>query len=614
MLQDINFFYSIITSLLIVNGLYNLAYKISPTLNSFIKIKDQFLLIVFIFFVLTYVLAIITFNFSLYFGVNKQLIFLISLILILFGFFKPIYIKKFKIIFKKNNFKLNLIYTLLFFYFILSISPITDPDTLGYHLPVPFYILEYGNDYFPEYWLSSQLSGIGETLLFYSLIFNSVHLSQVLQFFSLLLLVLVIINFKVKSMNIHLDLKYNVILIILTIPVFIFLISSSKPQLFPIVANFITLLIILFHFQNSSKKQMLYLFTIIVFVLFCSVQTKFSFMLSSGIMTFLAMYIMIKNKIFFPTFVLSAILFFLIFFPREYYEFLNLNKNLFYNFFNPITDLFAAEEFNKSLRHGTGNNRFYPYWIIIPVRYGNFELKEITYCLGPFVLYFLVKINFNNNFVKQICLISLTSFIVAILFAQPVGRFYVEMFVWMLFACLFFDNKKKFFLLSLFEKSLILYSSIFVILLSFFSINLFKGNLSKSIYDSVLKKNADGYSLYKWANTVLPDNEIIISTHRSLAFYKNEVISYEFRLFTMPTEGHEFFIKKIKQKKPKYILYTSTELNNFMDVLQNCRGKLYKFKKNVGYTVGRNPFSINKQFYDGYIYEFDSNNLENCSK
>ena len=32
-----------------------------------------------------------------------------------------------------------------------------------------------------------------------------------------------------------------------------------------------------------------------------------------------------------------------------------------------------------------------------------------------------------------------------------------------------------------------------------------------------------GYSLYKWANTFF-HNEIIISTHRSLAFYKNEVI------------------------------------------------------------------------------------------
>ena len=80
----------------------------------------------------------------------------------------------------------------------------------------------------------------------------------------------------------------------------------------------------------------------------------------------------------------------------------------------------------------------------------------------------------------------------------------------------------------------------------------------------------------------------------------------------MPTKGHEFFIKN-KTKKPKYIIYQH-KLNNFMDVLQIVEEKLYKFKKNVGYTVGRNPFSINKEFYDGYIYEFDTNNLENCSK
>ena len=51
-----------------------------------------------------------------------------------------------------------------------------------------------------------------------------------------------------------------------------------------------------------------------------------------------------------------------------------------------------------------------------------------------------------------------------------------------------------------------------------------------------------------------------------------------------------------------------------MDVLKNCRGKLFKFKKNVGYEVGRNPFSNNKKFYDGYIYEFNPYNLENCKR
>ena len=71
----------------------------------------------------------------------------------------------------------------------------------------------------------------------------------------------------------------------------------------------------------------------------------------------------------------------------------------------------------------------------------------------------------------------------------------------------------------------------FFIILSFFALNLFKANFSDEIYEEVLTKNADGYTLYKWANDILPDNAVLISTHRAHAFYKNKVISYEFRNF-----------------------------------------------------------------------------------
>ena len=54
--------------------------------------------------------------------------------------------------------------------------------------------------------------------------------------------------------------------------------------------------------------------------------------------------------------------------------------------------------------------------------------------------------------------------------------------------------------------------------------------------------------MYKWANEVIPDNTVILSTHRSSAFYKHEVVSYEFRLFGGYTnEGYEYYLKIIKK-------------------------------------------------------------------
>ena len=104
-----------------------------------------------------------------------------------------------------------------------------------------------------------------------------------------------------------------------------------------------------------------------------------------------------------------------------------------------------------------------------------------------------------------------------------------------LFGCYFFQyftfNQKKNFFKNFFNYFLILSSSLFIIVLGYFSLSLFKGNFSKNLYEEVLSNNADGYLLYQWANEVIPDNSVILHTHRSSAFYKYEVVSYEFRLF-----------------------------------------------------------------------------------
>ena len=69
---------------------------------------------------------------------------------------------------------------------------------------------------------------------------------------------------------------------------------------------------------------------------------------------------------------------------------INFNKDIIYNFFNPVTDLYGSDSINASLKHGTGNSRYYFLWLFFPYdQYGNFTFGVITYCVGPFVLYFL---------------------------------------------------------------------------------------------------------------------------------------------------------------------------------------------------------------------------------
>ena len=617
-LLDSNYLFSIIMSLLLINGFYNLSYKFRKKTDTILLIDNYFISTIINYFFLINFLAVFTFNFLLFVELNNHLIKLISLIVIFFGFHKPTYLLNLKKIFKKKNYKENVIYIILFFYFILSLNPITDADSLDYHLTIPYYQIEFGNAQFYKNWMHSQLVGSGESIFLYSIVLGGLHFSQLLQFTSLLFIILIIINFKYKKIIIKYEKRLFICLSLLTMPVLIFLISTSKPQLFPITTNFLSLILVAFYLKDLKKQSLVAGFSLIIFLLFSSTQMKFSFLLSSGLITLFAFYQILDKKFFFQSVFIICILFLILIVPREVYEFINFQDNFFYNFFNPVSDPFGADAMNASLRHGTGNSRYLIFWLFFPYdQYGHFRIGEITYCVGPFALYFLFNYNLKSLLIKKITLIYLIFFAIALNLAQPVGRFYVEIFIWMLFFSILYSTQHEKIFQKVFQKVLIIFSCLYLIVLGYFSLDLFKGNFSKKYQEEVLSKNADGYLLYKWANEVIPENSVIISTHRASAFYKHEVAPYEFRLFGIfSKEGYAYYLKDIMKKNPKYILYQSNKLNDQYDVLKNCRGELFKFKKNVGYDVSRNPFTLgkNKKFYDGYIYKISNKDIKECLK
>ena len=607
---------SIIISLLLINGFFNLAYKFRFQTNKVISLNNLFLSTIFNYFFIINLLAILTFNILLYTQLNENIIKIISLFIIFLGFHKPFYLKKLKNIIHDEDYRIKLIYIILFFYFILSLNPITDSDSLDYHITIPLYQIEFGNSQFYKYWLHSQLVGSGEALFLYSLVLDGFHFSQILQFTSLLFIILIILNFKINKIFIDNKKKIFVSLCILSMPALIFLVSTSKPQLFPIATNFISLIISVFYLKHLKKNNLLISYSIMIFLLFSSTQMKFSFLLSSGIITLYSIYQIINKNFLYRSFIIIFILFLVVIVPREIYEFINFNKDIIYNFFNPVTDLYGSDSINASLKHGTGNSRYYFLWLFFPYdQYGKFTFGVITYCVGPLVLYFLFSYKTNKTFNRPIIFILFTYFIFALNLAQPTGRFYVEIFIWILFFSIFTYKKNILLLEKLFQKLIIFSSILLVAFLGYFSGNLFLGNLSKSSYDKILSNNADGYLLYKWANKIIPDNSVIISTHRASAFYKYEVIPYEFRLFVDNSKkSNSYYLKSIMEKNPEFILYRDTDLNNKRDILKNCRGELFKFKKNVGYDIGRNPFNKNKKFYDGYIYRISKNKIKECIK
>ena len=145
MILNIHPLLSILFSLLIINGIYNLSKFISK--SKYLIFLENYAVRgrLISFFLVINLISIVLYNFFLFFGVNELYLKIFIILLILIGFYKPDSVKE---LFKKyiliNNKTRLLLFIIILGYFIISLLPITDPDSLDYHLTLPYLSLING--------------------------------------------------------------------------------------------------------------------------------------------------------------------------------------------------------------------------------------------------------------------------------------------------------------------------------------------------------------------------------------------------------------------------------------------------------------------------------------
>ena len=323
MYLDVHPLLSILLSLLIINGFYNITKLISQSKNfKFLEnyaVQGKLVL----FFLIINFFSIILYNLFLFFGVNKLILQVTIVLLILVGFYKPNHFKELIEKYKLINNKTKLILSLLIFgYFLMSLLPISDPDSLDYHLTVPYLSLINNKFFIEKEWFTSQLAGAGEALIIFGLSINAYKFSSILQYASLFAIIIAVLNLKSTKKLFSLEGKILICLSILCIPSFLFLTFTAKPQLFSIGTNFIAFLIAFFvlPFENN-KKKLIIIFSILSFLCLSSTQFKFSFFLSSGIILLIAFFEMKKKNLLITSLIITFLFFIIIVLPREFFAF-----------------------------------------------------------------------------------------------------------------------------------------------------------------------------------------------------------------------------------------------------------------------------------------------------
>lgn len=534
---------------------------------------------------------------------NYYLLGFFSLIIFFLGILNIYYfiIKKelFFLSFSKNlNIEKLLIITLLLGYFFLALGPITNADSLDYHMGVPLYIVNSGEYPAFKFWIHFVNSGSGEILNTLGLFVKAEQFPSLIQYAGIISLAGIFLKVIEKKKNYLIYL-----LLVLSCPVLIFLVSSAKIQLNFVAASTLVFSLVFFG-KSNNFKNLNFLFFINIFLM-SAVNAKYSFALSSFLIWIYVCYYCYISKAFNKLILSSAIIFCFTLLPRIIWRMHTYEMDIIESLLSPLPlNILGYKQLLSSLT-SCGYHGCLPYWLIFP-----YSLGEMTEALGfgSLAIIFL-KFSKNKNLLLPLSLVFI-QITLSVFFGQNNARWFLEPMIWIVLLVKYFGTR--------FDKSIKVYFGVIklqsIVILSFISYGILFisiGSLSPNLKDKILSQNANGYDLFKWSNSKLKSNDVLISTHRSFSLSDVSTIPgdlfYYIDISDPKAKEHYLEIKKLKPTR--ILMYDDKK--NFLK-LKKCLGPLLYYENEIGKYVSRNPFNKREKKYAGFIYQFNYKKLPDC--
>ena len=522
----------------------------------------------------------------------SQLVIIINVLLIIFSLIF-IFQNKLKLLSISRNKVLFIIIAILF---TSTLLPISDADTIAYHLEIPKKIIENNKLIFSHIDYHEIFYGPGEAIYLLGIIFDNYNLPQFLNFVSFGILYLLFSKNLIKN---NYKSKY-LIFLFLSLPVLFQLFFSGKPQLIFIAIN-IFIFSLIFNLSNKKElltnKNIILLFIYILLASFVSVLSKITFVLTVSI---IILYFFQKNrKIFYLKnfyLIICAYIFliFLIFIQKySVYEEFSL-------FFLPSNLINFDDNFSAFLNNIKKSNtyHFFPINLLFPI-----SKNSLLDNLGYFSIYLIVIFFLLKNYKTEKTLIILLILIIFFAGLQH-PRFFIEPLLMISYILVSDKNfqkhyNKNYIKIILIGLPQIVYISFFIIYLAYLNHNLF----IKDGKNNYLNNNAFGYKVSHFLNSKLEKKSKIIIDFRSLLYSKHEMFYLESLKFGNLNSKYKGSIVNIN---PDYIVIVGNKTQ-----LDKCLG-LKKFHNQLDVNVSRNPFKKSEKKIDVSIYNFSEIKLSKC--
>ncbi len=568
-------------------------YSYSKRINTyFFKNENDLLINLFIFtFFFCLIYLIVSYSFIIGFN-NKNVAYFILLVLIGIFFLE---INQIKSLIKNLQLKfissdLKIIYIILFFFFLISLQPVADEDSLRYHLEIGKKIND--KTFYENIWFDYILIGAHEFINSFSLNFNLENISSLTNFlylfFSIVTNIYILKRYKTGS-----GLKSG--LILLSCPYLIALVSSQKFYFLPcfVVSYSIAYLFL----EKQLNKKVCYL--IIISNIFCVVikPTFFPYLILIFCWFFVTQK-SLKNKIlliflslffglvfYFPIFYIKSKIFSDPFIP---YFSINSDNYLWYSEFNAYLRGFALDISDKV------DNPIYklvllPLKLILPLQF-----SDIFRVLGVSILFvFTIRYEYHKKIIFLIIF-----FIISVL---VLNNYSIRWFLPLIIFITIFANIDK----NLILKKILIIQLFFVcsvlVPMGVFILSSKIGIVHKNL---ILEKIFPSHLLISDINKNYPNQKIF--TNLNYFYYFDNDVPVYFPKIVEKFDPDYFRRNEIDTKLILWPDVTSEDdsINSFVERNLKCKN-LTRVKKYESIGIGRFFALHDKNSIDFILYKID---------
>jgi len=496
----------------------------------------------------------------------------------------------------------------------LALGPVTNADALDYHMGVAIAVLNHGGMPVVPEWFIGRLAGNGEVLNAMALSLGAEQFGALLQFVSLIGIVGIILyvnqdgrDYSNKFERATLDL---IALAAFSAPVLLFLVTSPKPQMWPIaMTTFAFTLVVHRPSQNISTYNAVLRFALICALVMTASQAKFNFLLGGAIVGLLSTQLIFKEKIIWKSIAIGIFISILIILPPVLWKALAFDAGYMETLINPLPGHLPGTDAFLNLAKGAFDFTTplpFPISMFIPASLGAFTT---LLGIGPLVF---IGMRLDRNLILWSGAISaIVVVLVNALYAPPSSRMYLEPYFWLMAILSFQKNKNLHIKNNLISKIVFTQAVAVTVVVWIGAITVFPGALTDKWRTDVMMRMANGYEVMQWADTVLPKDSVVLNGHRSMALIPRDAVAFEWSNFVdLQKYESTIYLNRIKEKNVSHMLVIGGI--NEKTLLYGC------FTKKIdgpgsGHTATRNPFNQAGK-YEAWIVGFESKKLPECAR